>query len=261
MPPKKKKSSSNSSGARIFILITVLAAVAGITYLVYLWSQTRGERFVTYEEFGIPMPVHYGIHGIDVSRYQQRISWKAVSRMEVEGIRLGFAFIKATEGTSRVDPFFKRNWKNSKEAGIVRGAYHFFIASKDGRAQAKHFIEHVVLESGDLPPVLDVEKTFRVPSARLREEVKEWLLILEEYYNVKPIIYTNADFYKQHLQGHFDGYPLWVAHYLQPHQPRVSRDWSFWQHSEQGKVDGILSKVDFNVFKGDSVEFRSLLVP
>ena len=258
MPPKKKKKSST---AYLFILFAVLAAAAGICYLVYLWSKTREERFVTYQEFGIPMPVQYGIHGIDVSRYQQRISWKAVKEMEVDGIKLGFAFIKATEGTSRVDPFFKRNWKNSKQEGVVRGAYHFFIASKDGREQARNFIEHVVLESGDLPPVLDVEKTFRVPSARLRQEVKEWLDIMEEYYSVKPIIYTNADFYKQHLQGHFDHYPLWVAHYLQPHQPRVSREWSFWQHSELGRVDGILSRVDFNVFNGDSLEFRSLLVP
>jgi lysozyme len=258
MPPKKKKGARN---AQIAILITVLAAAVGIAYLVYLWSQTREERFVTYQEFGIPMPVHYGIHGIDVSRYQQRISWKAVKEMEVEGIKLGFAFIKATEGTTRVDPFFKRNWKNSKQAGIVRGAYHFFIASKDGREQARNFIEQVTLESGDLAPVLDVEGTFRVSSATLRKEVKEWLDIIEQYYNVKPIIYTNADFYKRHLQGYFDDYPLWVAHYLQPHAPRVSREWSFWQHSEQGKVDGILSKVDFNVFNGDSVEFRTLLVP
>src|SRR5215204_2963596 len=116
MPPKKKKGARN---AQIAIMLTVLAAAVGIAYLVYLWSQTREERFVTYQEFGIPMPVHYGIHGIDVSRYQQRISWKAVKNMEVDGIKLGFAFIKATEGTTRVDPFFKHNWKNSKQAGIV----------------------------------------------------------------------------------------------------------------------------------------------
>src|SRR5688500_14280941 len=116
MPPKKKKGARN---AQIAILITVLAAAMGIAYLVYLWSETRKERFVTYREFGIPIPVHYGIHGIDVSRYQQRISWKAVKKMDVQGIRLGFVFIKATEGTTRVDPFFKRNWKGSRQAGIV----------------------------------------------------------------------------------------------------------------------------------------------
>jgi lysozyme len=52
-----------------------------------------------------------------------------------------------------------------------------------------------------------------------------------------------------------------VAHYLQPHQPRIKRQWTFWQHSEKGRVNGIISRVDFNVFNGDSTEFRLLLVP
>ncbi|HEX2535956.1 MAG TPA: glycoside hydrolase family 25 protein, partial [Chitinophagaceae bacterium] len=196
-----------------------------------------------------------------VSRYQQNISWEAVQAMQVKDIRLHFAFIKATEGMTRVDPLFKRNWRRSRQAGMVRGAYHFFIPSRDGKKQAQHFINQVELVSGDLPPVLDVELTYRQPSAVIRREVKKWLDAVEAYYGVKPIIYTNADFYKTHFQGHFDDYPLWVAHYLQPRKPRIGRAWHFWQHSEQGRVNGILSKVDFNVFNGDSSEFRSLLVP
>ena len=84
---------------------------------------------------------------------------------------------------------------------------------------------------------------------------------MEYNYHVKPIIYTYLDFYERYLKGYFDNYPLWVAHYLQPHKPRIKRDWAFWQHSESGRVNGILSKVDFNVFNGDSTEFRALLVP
>jgi lysozyme len=201
------------------------------------------------------------MHGIDVSRYQQRISWEAVGSMNVRGIQLDFAFIKATEGASRTDPFFKRNWKKAKEARVVRGAYHFYIPWKTGRVQAEHFIKTVTLESGDLPPVLDVEQLSKSSVSNLQKGIKEWLQIVEEYYGVKPIIYTNADFYKRNLGKDFDDYPLWVAHYLQKHRPRISRDWSFWQHSEQGRVNGILSKVDFNVFNGDSVQFSALLIP
>ncbi|MFN2457187.1 MAG: glycoside hydrolase family 25 protein [Chitinophagaceae bacterium] len=232
-----------------------------MTYLFILWRQSRKITFVRYKEFGIPIPSNYEIHGIDVSRYQERILWKAVKAMKVENLQLHFAFIKATEGTHNVDPFFKRNWKMAKDAGMVRGAYHFFVAIKNGRKQAENFIKQVKLQSGDLPPVLDVENTFGKPSSELRQEVKEWLQVMENYYLVKPIIYTNASFYKRYLQGFFDDYPLWVAHYLQPHQPRINRSWSFWQHSEQGRVNGIISKVDFNVFNGDSASFRSLLVP
>lgn len=184
-----------------------------------------------------------------------------VQEMNVHDIKLGFVFIKATEGIGNIDPFFKRNWKKSKEAGIVRGAYHFFIATKDGKLQAQNFIKNVNLDTGDLPPVLDVEQTYTANPDQLRKEIKTWLDVIENYYSVKPIIYTYLDFYDKYLKGYFDNYPLWVAHYLQPHQPRINRDWTFWQHSEQGHVNGIIPKVDFNVFNGDSLLFRALLVP
>jgi lysozyme len=179
----------------------------------------------------------------------------------VRDVQLGFAFIKATEGNGNTDPQFRRNWKKAKSADVIRGAYHFFIASKDGRTQAENFIKKVELESGDLPPVLDVEQRYGASKAQLQKEVKEWLEIVENYYHVKPFIYTNVDFYNQNLGSDFDDYPLWVAHYYQQEQPRISRKWQFWQHSDQGNVNGITSKVDFNVFKGDSTDFKSLLIP
>ncbi len=252
---------SKKSYLRLFIWITVLAAAGMVGYLAFLWMRTRQLEFVRYPEFGIVIPSAYEIHGIDVSKYQQTISWEAVRDMQVRDIRIGFAFIKATEGNGNVDAFFKRNWRKSKQAGITRGAYHFFIASKEGKTQAKNFIKRVELESGDLPPVLDVEQNYGTSASQLRKEVKEWLDVVETNYGVQPIIYTNVDFYKQYLKGHFDDYPLWVAHYLQPNKPRISREWWFWQHSEEGRVNGIISKVDFNVFSGDSSQFRALLVP
>ena len=127
--------------------------------------------------------------------------------------------------------------------------------------QAKNFMKKVELETGDLPPVLDVEKTNGASAEIIRREVKEFLDVMEMNYRVKPIIYTNIDFYNRYLKDYFDGYPLWVAHYLQPHKPRIKRQWTFWQHSEAGRVNGIFARVDFNVFNGDSTEFRSLLVP
>jgi lysozyme len=261
---------------RLFIIVSVVSSACFIFYLGYLWWQSRQLQFVRYPEFGIPMPAEYEIHGIDVSRYQQNISWDLVREMNVRDIRLQFAFIKATEGIGNIDPYFKRNWRKSKQAGMIRGAYHFFIATKDGKLQAQNFIKNVNLESGDLPPVLDIEHlytskhdqlrmdiehVYTSKHDQLRMELKEWLDVVENYYHVRPIIYTYLDFYDKNLKGYFDDYPLWVAHYLQPHQPRINRDWTFWQHSEQGRVNGIASKVDFNVFNGDSISFKGLLVP
>jgi lysozyme len=245
------------------VLLAVIICLALLTWgALYSieWLQLRKARFVRYKEFGIAIPEQYSIHGIDVSRYQQMIAWDAVKEMKVENISIQFAFIKATEGIGNVDAQFHRNWKKAKQQGITRGAYHFFIASKDGMSQAKNFIDEVKLEPGDLPPVLDIEQLNGTAVTTLKKEVKEWLDAIELYYGVKPIIYTNVEFYRQYLGSEFDRYLLWAAHYYEYKQPRIQRGWSFWQHSDEGKVNGILSKVDFNVFNGDSTTFLELLV-
>ncbi len=112
---------------------------------------------IKYPAFGIDIPAGYEIHGIDVSRYQKNINWDDVKSMQVKNIQIGFVFIKATEGINNVDEQFRRNWLQAEEAGLAKGAYHFFIAGKSGKQQANNFIEIVKLRPGDLPPVLDVE--------------------------------------------------------------------------------------------------------
>ena len=124
--------------------------------------------------------------------------------------------------------------------------------------QAENFIARVELNPGDLPPVLDIEQLNGAKVADVKKEAKEWLDVVEAYYKVKPIIYTNVDFYNRVLGSDFDAYPLWIAHYYQLKQPQIGRSWVFWQHSDEGRVNGILNRVDFNVFNGDSVEFENL---
>ena len=245
---------------RIFFsaLAATILLIGG--YMLWKWWNYRKVKFTRYPEFGIAIPESYPIHGIDVSKYQDLIAWEEVKAMKVKNIQLGFSFIKATEGIGNTDPRFRRNWKKTNDNGITRGAYHFFIASKDGKMQAENFIDKVELESGDFPPVLDIEQLNGSSATDLKKEVKRWLETVENYYHVKPIIYTNIDFYNRNLGSEFDAYPLWIAHYYQPGQPRIKRGWIFWQHSQEGRVNGITHPVDFNVFNGDSLDFKNLLI-
>lgn len=241
------------------IIFTTLVMLSLIAVAFYYARQDLLSTSVHYREFGIAIPKRYHIHGIDVSRYQHKIQWEDVRAMEVEGIRLGFAFIKATEGRRIKDHHFNRNWRAARASGMVRGAYHYFHPAVDPAAQAAHFIQQVKLKKGDLPPVLDVEETNGVSKGELIAAMKIWLDAAEQAYGVKPIIYTGPHFYETWLEGHFDDYPLWIAHY-DTHRPRIGRQWHFWQHSESGSVDGIRGKVDFNVFNGDSAAFKRLLI-
>ncbi|HEY0611605.1 MAG TPA: glycoside hydrolase family 25 protein [Chitinophaga sp.] len=239
-------------------MVIVAAVVAA-----WMWWQQRQEalNFVRYEEFGIDMPVNYSMHGIDVSKFQRDINWEAVKQMQVDKIRISFTFIKATEGITRQDAAFKRNWQKAGKAGLVRGAYHFFYSTRDPIKQAINFRNVVQLESGDLPPVLDIEMHNNQPAAVIRSTAKIWLEEMEKAYGIKPIIYTNLKFYNTYLGDEFNEYPLWIAHYYQKERPRVNRDWLFWQHSDIGRVNGIKTIVDFNVFRGDSAALMKLCLP
>lgn len=246
-----------SATRTLFIVLIALIAIANIIY--YATKYFTLTPHVKYPAFGIDIPTNYLIHGIDVSRYQRTINWEDVKQMQLGNIKIGFTFIKSTEGIDKVDEQFEKNWLAAEEAGIVKGAYHFFIAGKSGIAQAKNFIEIVKLKAGDLPPVLDIEQTYNATPEKMNTEINEWLQQVESNYHVKPIIYTNIDFYNKYLRTSFGDYPIWIAHYLQPDKPRIDQ-WLFWQHSEKGRVDGIKVTVDFNVFCGDSSEFKNILI-
>ena len=254
MARRKKKKASG----KILITVIALPVIAAVAY--YSMRYGNKPKFVRYDGFGIDMPVNYPIHGIDVSRHQATIDWQDVKEMQVRDIKIGFGFIKATEGTQNVDEQYKANWLAAKESAIPRGAYHFFNPSKSGKAQAKNFIETVQLDKGDLPPALDVEQINGVSVPQLQQGISDWLQMVGAHYNVKPIIYTNAYFYKNFLGDKFNDYPLWVAHYLVKDKPRINRNWLFWQHNETGQVNGISSYVDFNVFNGDSAAFKAMLI-
>lgn len=254
MPASPLKKSS----IPIFLLAFVLLGT--LLLFGYLWWQHERSLRVRYEAFGITLPAGNYLHGIDVSHHQHRIAWEAVRAMRAGGIGIDFVFIKATEGLQHTDRQFNRNWRKAQEVRLPRGAYHYFIPSRSGTGQAQHFLRQVQLQPGDLPPVLDVEQTNNVPRRLLQQRVQEWLDVVERATGVKPILYTNISFYERWLGNRFDRYPLWVAHYLEPRQPRTRRNWLFWQHSETGRVNGIRNAVDFNVFRGDSTQLAELLL-
>src|ERR1700743_4000530 len=168
------KTKKNTAWKILLIALSVTMVIM-LGFVAYDWWVERRAHFVRYPEFGIDIPVSYSIHGIDVSKYQDAINWGSVKDMKVGDVQMSFAFIKATEGLGNEDAYFLRNWKRAKDAGLARGAYHYFLATKSGKAQAENFINSVELTPGDLPPVLDIEQRYGGPVEKLREGAGEWL--------------------------------------------------------------------------------------
>ncbi|MFC4211115.1 glycoside hydrolase family 25 protein [Pedobacter lithocola] len=267
---KKKKSKPFSTQWKVAFagLLLILLSPFYYGYIVkgfvgtWRWIKDWGQdpNYRTYESFNIKIPKNYSIHGIDVSYYQGKINWQKVKSMKDDDVSIRFAFIKATEGILQVDPYFQRNWREAPKAGIICGAYHFFRPKRNGKAQAKFFLQVVNIEKGDLPPVVDVESLDGISPLKMRAELSDFLNYIEMKTKVKPIVYTGLKFYEDYLEGDFDDYPLWIAHYYQPKLRLDKSKWKFWQHSDKAKINGIGHVVDFNAFNGDSTALARMLV-
>jgi GH25 family lysozyme M1 (1,4-beta-N-acetylmuramidase) len=188
--------------------------------------------------------------GIDVSHHNGVIDWPSAAALGVT-----FAFAKATEGgdpshSSYTDQTFATNWQAMRDAGVIRGAYHFIglpLAgtpmsqwNDDLHRQIDHFLQTVgPLEPGDLPPALDLEdgdspvgwrQLIQSDRAAALAIVRELILYTTlQIQPAKPIIYTGSFWWSELGDPDpvidnmpFGDYPLWFAQYPKVHTPAHS---------------------------------------
>lgn len=211
------------------------------------------------------------IEGIDVSSNQGQVDWKAVI-----GAGKTFAFARATIGGHQADPGFAAHWQDMSDAGILRGAYHFFWPLTPWQDQATNFMNTVgALSKGDLPPVLDLEEAVSkndplkrdawkdIPANQRLSIIQNWLAQVEQGSGLRPMIYTRQNFIESLLGDSvatLATYALWIAHYKVPVPsiPPNWTSWTFWQYSETGGVDGVEGNVDCERFSGSLDDLQRL---
>jgi lysozyme len=250
-------------GAGLYVAFTLGVKLTNwATGLIRTAHRANVSRKTDVKVFSFELPPAYNVHGIDISKHQKSIDWLQVGKSEWKGKKLSFVFIKASEGSTRPDELFVRNWSEAKKQNLLRGAYHFYRPAKDANEQFILFSSIVKLEKGDLPPVVDIEVTNR----RSKKVIQAGLLIfmkkLEAKYHARPIIYTSQAYYNRYLADKFSEYPVWIAWYKEEDSLKavLKTNWHFWQHSDQGNVNGIKGKVDFNVFSGDLNELKKMCI-
>jgi lysozyme len=209
------------------------------------------------------------ILGIDVSNYDPNVKWLDVAATN----SATFAFAKASEGKNFRDQSFANHWSGMRSAGIIRGAYHFFLPDVSVDDQVDNFISMLgQLSPGDLPPALDLEPfpdsvKARWESVSLSDRIsrtREWLEKVENKLGKKPIIYTLASFWEEFMDDteDFVDYPLWVANFvpissINTRKPAVpANNWggngyAIWQFTDTGTVRGVSGYVDRNIFNGN----------
>ncbi len=202
-------------------------------------------------------PDSHMIHGVDVSSYQGNIDWNILSE------NMDFAYIKATEGSSSVDPKFYDNYEGASKTNIRVGFYMFFSFDSPGETQAENYIRTVKKFNNMLPPAIDVEfYGGNEKNPPKREDINRELDILiskiEEHYGMKPIIYSTKKAYDMYIAGSYQDCDIWIRDVFG--EPKLSdgRSWTFWQYSDKNRLngyDGDEKFIDMNVFYGSRQEF------
>jgi len=203
-----------------------------------------------------PAAFQYEVRGVDISHHQGPIDWDA---LRADGI--DFAYIKASEGGNFNDPRFSRNWYAAEQAGMLRGAYHFFTPCRSGEVQAQNFIRVVPEDPNALPPVLDAEHMGPCRDSPMVKDVAAeigvFLKTVQAHFGKRPIIYTTREFHDAYLVGKFANERFWVRSLLL--SPRFRKDqWVFWQYHNRGRRRGIEGPVDLNAFRGTRAELAAL---
>lgn len=199
-----------------------------------------------------PQADAYAVRGIDVSAHNGAIDFDAVA---ADGIH--FVMIKASEGTDWQDRSLTRNYAGARRAGLKVGLYHFFRFDSPGDLQALNFADAASMRPSDMPLVIDLEEFGNprfTPTRQVQARLDSCIAGLRRRgYDV--MLYTNKRGYSRFIEGRYDSIPLWLCA-LDEGSP-AERNWTIWQHSHRGRVDGVSGNVDLNVFCGDSASFAS----
>jgi lysozyme len=184
-------------------------------------------------------------YGIDVSAHQDVIDWR-----QVAGDGITFAYIKATEGGDFTDDQFDENWRGAQDAGLDRGAYHYFTLCTPGAEQAHHFIDVAPPENDALPPAVDLELagncSARPGPSEVRGQLGDFIRLVEEAWGREIILYVGDDFERAYPVRHELDRPLWHRRFLL--RPDLD-GWLIWQLHGYARVDGIDGGVDLDVMR------------
>ncbi|NHZ89905.1 hypothetical protein F2P45_12900 [Massilia sp. CCM 8733] len=201
------------------------------------------------------------LQGIDVSDHQGKIDWGTVARQGV-----AFAYAKATEGGTWTDPTFAANYAGIRDAGMLRGAYHYLRPHTAASEQVANFLKTLgPRQAGDLPPMLDLEAVDGMTGAAIVQCAVQWLDQVQAALRCSPLVYCDRDFWTHTLDcpAALEEFPFWIAEYNGnelPTLPRGQTSFAFWQYAQSGKVAGIAAarSVDLDWFNGTREQLAAM---
>lgn len=201
------------------------------------------------------------VHGIDVSKWQAGIDWSKVRAAGVEYVFIRCGYTSTSTFTMYEDPYFKQNIEGAYRAGIKVGIYYFSTALNvtEAKKEAKKTVElmapykHMIT----MPVVYDFESVAGARSLNLakKQATKNLLAYMDivQEAGYVPMYYGNpSDIGKYFDTSQLTDYECWLANYTT--KTSYAGDYSYWQYSSSGAVNGIKGRVDCNFQYTGTVE-------
>lgn len=185
-------------------------------------------------------------NGIDVSTFQKNINWS-----KVKSNQISFAIIRAGYGReiSQKDSYFETNYKGCKNNNISTGAYWYSYATtpEEARLEAAACLHTIGGKMFEYPIYFDIEDKIQLSLSpkRIQDITVSFCNILES-----AGYWVGIYSYKSFLESNFtkeimERYSVWVAH-TGVSKTNFRYPYGIWQHSHNGKIDGINGAVDLN---------------
>lgn len=194
------------------------------------------------------------MNGIDIASHQTGIDLTVVP--------CDFVIIKATEGTTYVNPDYARAYQQAKSAGKCLGIYHY-ASGGNVQTEADHFLRQVGNRIGEAVLILDWE-SYTNPAFEVNDHawVKSWCDYVKGKTGVAPVVYVQQSAMSR-LSG-IGNYGLWVAQYADMNPTGYqATPWNegayscvMRQYSSCGRLNGYGGNLDLNKFYGDRVAWN-----
>ncbi|MGL4345988.1 MAG: GH25 family lysozyme [Cellulosilyticaceae bacterium] len=191
------------------------------------------------------------IKGIDVSHWDGKIDY---AKVKSSGVKV--VYIKATEGTTYVDPTMDQNYAGAKAAGLAIGFYHFLspVDEADAIKQAEHFVRTIKGKQYTCRLALDLEVNKKnLSKEQITTIAITFLNKVKELTGKGTVVYTYTSFVKENLTERLKDYRLWIAQYgvTWPAENGIWDSWIGFQSTEHGRVPGIQGDCDLDEFTAD----------
>lgn len=190
--------------------------------------------------------------GIDVSRHNGNIDWKAVKASGVDYVIIRCGYRGSSTGALIQDQNFTKNIQGATAAGLKVGIYVFSQAINEVEAVKEASLAVACAKGYNLtyPIFIDTEssggRADKIDKATRTAVVNAFCQTVANS-GYKAGIYASKTWFedKLNMSNISSSYRIWLAQYAAA--PTYKGRYDMWQYSSKGKISGINGNVDLNL--------------